>query len=433
MSDMMFAGNCVRRAMRFKGHSTLAALLGVMALVFPAAGNFAKAHSKVVLHRFYGGNDGGDPYGPLIADQAGNLYGTTEFGGGANLGVVYELSPRDGGTWTETVLHSFNGADGAYANPGLTPDSQGNLYGTTFSGTGNVGGGVVFELSPSGNGAWTYTLLNGFGNAGSSEGSNPNGNLVLDASGNLFGSTQLGGAGVCTNFPGPCGVVFKLSPAPGKGGKWSETVIYSFRGPPDGSFPYGSVIFDTLGNLYGTTNEGGTGKCNDGEGTIIGCGTVFELTASQSWAESRLYNFKKSEQNGPGDPLVFGRNGALYGTAGYDVFRLKPVGKIWKKQTIYEFTEGIAGTIPFSGVTFDRHGNLYGTTSSSGLDGYSTVFELSPLKAGGGPWTQVTLAKFGKGLDSNQPRGGVLVGQHGTLYGAVSDTANRGYDFAIAR
>jgi hypothetical protein len=398
-----------------------------------AAGDLIQTpHAKVtILYRFSGGSDGGNPYGPLVADQAGNLYGIAALGGDAGLGVVFELASGPNDTWTETVLHSFSGSDGAYPNPGLTFDAQGNLYGTTFA--GGQTGGVAFELSPGQSGAWSFSLLNSFGSASSPGGSEPNGNLVLDTTGNAYGTTQLGGAGVCSNFPGPCGVVFELSPA--GSGTWTESVLYSFKGRPDGEFPYASVFFDSAGNLDGTTNEGGSGKCNDGEGAIIGCGTVFALSPSGGgWSETQLYNFKKSEQNMPGSTLVSDSNGSLFGTAGYDVFRVRPVtGGKWKKETIYEFTEGIGGTIPSSGVTFDSQGNLYGTTSSSRLSGFSTVFELSPPAMGEGAWSEATLAKFGKGFDSNQPRGGVLLAGNGAIYGAVSGTAGRGYVFAIKR
>ncbi len=423
--------------MRVNPRRSLAVLLGAMAPMSSMTADIADAASGnvVVLYKFSGGADGGNPYGPLIVNLAGNLFGTTLYGGDSGFGVVFELTPNGGlnGTWTETVLHSFSGSDGAYPNSGLTRDSQGNLYGTTFSGTGAQSGGVAFELSRGGSGAWTFSLLNSFGGPLSSGGSNPNGDLAVDSSGNLYGTTQLGGNANCTNFQGPCGVVFKLSPA--RNETWPETVLYNFRGPPDGAFPYSGVVFDAIGNLYGTTNEGGNGKCNDGEGNVIGCGTVFELTPTRDgWGETHRYDFTKSEQNGPYGPVTFGRKGSLYAIAGYDVFRLKkrPDGS-WKKQTIHEFTEGIAGTIPSSGVRFDRHGNLYGTTSGSGLDGYSTVFELSPPGSGGGAWALTTLATFGKGLDSNQPRGGVLLGKNGTIYGAASGTAERGYVFAITR
>ena len=382
-----------------------------------------------ILHRFSSGKGGGDPSGPLLGDAAGNVFGNAESGGSSGVGVVFELTRAARTPWPEQVLHAFIGSDGAYPFGGLTFDGQGNLFGSTFSGSGNAGGGVVFELSPNGRN-WSYAVLTGFGNADSTSGSNPNGGLVFDAAGNLYGTTQLGGSVVCTHSVGPCGVVFELSP--GKSGSWAETVLYSFRGPPDGAYPYSPLLFDGAGNLYGTTSEGGSGKCNDGEGLVIGCGTVFELSNSGgTWSKTTLYNFTKHEFGDPGSPLVFGADGSIYSTAGYDVFRLAQSGGKWTKSTIFEFTEGIAGTIPSSGVVFDGQGNLYATTASSGLEGYSTVSELAPPVGGTGEWTLTTIDQFGKGLDSIQPRGGVLVGTKGTLYGAASNTAGKGYVFSI--
>lgn len=383
------------------------------------------------LHGFSDGKNGGKPVGPLIADQGGNIYGTTEVGGPSGYGVVFQLSPNGDGSWSDTTLHRFLGSDGAYPDGGLTMDAKGNLYGATFAG-GSQGGGVAFELSAGDKKGWSYSVLYQFGGPDSGTGSNPNGNLTFDANGNIYGTTQLGGSKVCTGTPGPCGIVYELTPT--RSGSWTENALYSFGGPPDGSFPYSPLIPDSAGNLYGTTSEGGTGKCNDGEGNVIGCGTVFELTPSKSgWSETTLYNFSKNEFGAPGSPLVFDTAGSLYSTTGYDVFQLQPDGDTWTKTTIYEFTEGIAGTIPSGGVVFDTRGNLYGTTASSGLEGYSTVFRLSPPPGGTDAWTGKTLAHFGKGFDSNQPRGGVLIGKDGTLYGAASGTAEHGYVFAVTR
>lgn len=411
--------------------SWLAFLLSTAIWVAPSFAATPSHWQVAKLHRFSGDKKGGNPYGPLIADQNGNLYGTTETGGISGFGVVFKLSQNSDGSWSDTTLHRFGGSDGAYPRPGLVMDAQENLYGAAFSG-GTQGGGVIFELSQGQHGHWNYSVLNAFGSADSATGSGPNGNLAFDANGNIFGTTQFGGSKTCTGDPGPCGVAFELSPS--KGGAWTASVLYSFGGPPDGSYPYSPLLLDSAGNLYGTTNLGGSGKCNDGEGLIIGCGTVFELSpARNGWSETILYNFSKSEQNMPGSPLIFAGDGSLYSTAGYDVFQLAPDSGSWKKSTIYEFSEGIAGTILSGGVVFDAVGHLYGTTSSSGLDGYSTVFKLSPPPGGTGSWKEKTLAHFGKGLDSNQPRGGVLIGNRKTLYGAVSDTAGHGYVFAINR
>lgn len=374
--------------------------LSVAALFLTIINPGATANAKAVVIYKFSGSDGSWPQGPLIEDQAGNLYGTTFSGGSNNVGVVFELSPAENGTWTETVLHSFGGfssPDGSRPNGGLVMDGSGNIYGTTYFGGHNCCG-VVFELSPGG----AY----------------PNGSLALDQSGNLYGTAQLGG-----NYYS--GVVFELSPS--GHGTWSETALWSFAGIPDGSIPDAGVILDTSGNLYGTTNEGGRNACHGG------CGIVFSLVPSNSgWIETLLYEFKASEQNMPAAPLVRGRRGSLYGTAGYDVFRLKPpniVGGNWKKATIYEFTEGIAGTIPSGRLSFDGHNNLYATTASSGIEGFGTASELSPPLMNGGAWTQTTLAKFAC-CSNNQPWGGILVGSDDNLYGAVFDEP--GYIFAIA-
>jgi uncharacterized repeat protein (TIGR03803 family) len=411
--------------------SRLAFLLSTIVWIAPSFAAVPSHWQVEKLHRFSGGKNGGNPFGPLFADQNGNLYGTTQTGGPSGFGVIFELSQNNDGSWSDATLHRFQGSDGSYPRPGLTMDAQGNLYGTTFTG-GDQGGGVVFELSPDGHGGWNHSVLFNFGGPNSTIGSNPNGNLTLDTNGNVFGTTQLGGTKTCTGEPGPCGVAYELSPS--GGGGWTESVLYNFGGPPDGSYPYSPLLSDSAGNLYGTTSLGGSGKCNDGEGLVIGCGTVFELSPTlNGWSETILYNFRKSEQNMPGSPLVFAGDGSLYSTAGYDVFQLKSGRGAWEKSTIYEFTEGIAGTIPSGGVVFDLDGNLYGTTSSSGLDGYSTAFKLSPPSGGTGSWNERPLAHFGKGLDSNQPRGGILIGGHKTLYGAASDTAGHGYVFAVTR
>jgi hypothetical protein len=414
---------------RIKRHLLNVAILGVISSLTPALAS-ALATTNIVLYSFTGGRDGRNPVGPLIFDSEGNLYGAAQYGG-AGCGVIFELSPPVQGTaWIETVLHTFNCQNNdSFPSGGLIFDQTGNLYGTTS--------GTAFELSPPAGdgGGWTYTLLHQFGGADQPDEGQPNGDLVLDPAGNLYGTTTLGGAFRCRIDPGPCGLVFELLRPTQVGGSWEQKVLYDFSDVPDGSFPTAGVIFDKKGNLYGNTSLGGTGPCTDGEGLTIGCGTAFRLspTSEGSWAETVLYDFAPSEGS-PGYPFALGADGSLYGTAAYDVFRLMPptIGESWRHQRLFTFTEGISGTIPSSGVTVAGSLGLYGTTTSSGLYGFSTAFELSsPVKKS--QLTLTTLHAFGTGFDSNQPRGGLVHGSDGAFYGATSsDAEGNGFVFKVA-
>jgi uncharacterized repeat protein (TIGR03803 family) len=282
--------------------------------------------TEKVLHSFSGkGNDGSVPYAGLIFDAAGNLYGTTSAAGGVyRAGTVFELLPRANGKWTEKVLHVFGrGKDGAAPQAALALDAAGNLYGTTSSGGANIDYGTVFELAPSTDGGWKESVLYSFCSLKNcSDGSGPYAGLIFDAAGNLYGTTIEGGAS-------NSGTVFELKP--GGGGSWTESVLYSFCTPSnctDGAVPRAGLIFDTAGNLYGTTTEGGHLNC----GTFgSGCGTVFELV---------------------------------------------PSGGQWTETVLHAFFEA-TGEMPFSGVILDAAGNLYGTTYSD-VGGYGTVFEVTP-------------------------------------------------------
>jgi uncharacterized repeat protein (TIGR03803 family) len=219
--------------------------------------NLSGGWSEAVLYSFCSASncrDGQIPLAGVIFDESGNLYGETYAGGAYNDGTVFKLSPRSGGNWSETVLHSFGGFDGLGPQGGLLFDKQGNLYGSTSSGGANSVG-EVFKLARSKN-RWKETVLHGFKG---SDGELPYDALILDKTGNLFGTTA--GGGNCDN----CGTVFELKPLQ-KG--WKETVLYKFKGGDDGFDPLGSLLFGKLGRLYGTTATGGTG----------GYGTVFEVT-----------------------------------------------------------------------------------------------------------------------------------------------------------
>ncbi len=214
--------------------------------------------TETVLHSFnHNGTDGYTPQASLVFDGAGNLYGTTLYGGTHNSGTVFELTPQAGGGWTEQVLHSFNfnGTDGYYPQASLIFDGAGNLYGTTLEG-GIYGVGTVFELTPQAGGGWTENVLHSFNGT---DGYNPYAGLIFDAAGNLYGTTYWGGT---YDF----GTVFELTPQ--AGGGWIDKVLHSFSMPTDGYHPQAGLIFDAAGNLYGTTSEGGT----------HGSGTVFEIT-----------------------------------------------------------------------------------------------------------------------------------------------------------
>ncbi len=224
---------------------------GVVYKLTPSSGGWTES----VIHNFVAGDDGALPSAGLIFDAAGNLYGTAAEGGSGGAGILYELTPSNGG-WTETILHNFQGSDGSFPPSTLIADRSGNLYGVTNLG-GSAGGGTAFELSNPGN--WTYAVLYNF-----AANSGPYGSLIFDTAGNLYGTTSNGGAN-------KIGTVFKLSPSDGG---WTETVLHTFAGIPDGAFPYSSVTFDANGNLYGTASAGGGFL----QICVNGCGTVFEIT-----------------------------------------------------------------------------------------------------------------------------------------------------------
>jgi hypothetical protein len=212
---------------------------------------------ETALHSFSGGNaDGSSPTGGLALDTAGNLYGTTTSGGAyQSYGTVFELSPSSEGNWSETILHSFNdnGRDGYEPEHGVALDAAGNVYGTTFTGGRGVGGiglGTIFELTPGADGTWRETIVHNFGSS-PNDGYFPGAGLLLDGQGNIFGTTTFGGD--CNSrFNGDCGTAYEVQPK--TGGGWIETVLYTF---PFDSDVHSDLIFGRSGNLYGTTELGG--------------------------------------------------------------------------------------------------------------------------------------------------------------------------------
>jgi uncharacterized repeat protein (TIGR03803 family) len=283
-------------------------------------GAWAQGQFKA-LYRFTDGN-GGYPSASLIFDSAGNLYGTTTAGGTYGDGVVFELASTSDGGWTQKMIHQFTGKDGSFPAAGLIFDQAGNLYGTTEKG-GAYGQGVIFELTPNSDGRWTEKVLHVFCSlTNCSDGRLPVAGLVLDAAGNLYGTTTAGG--VSDHGDSDQGVVFKL--APDSNGGWNETVLHVFGfGVNNGRFPAAGLIFDQAGNLYGTTQRSDQGPF----------GVVFKMTPNSNgtWSESVIYTFTGF----PGD-----------------------------------------GSSPLAGLTFDQAGNLYGTTSGYFGTTFGSVFEITP-------------------------------------------------------
>ncbi len=383
-----------------------------MLTVFATA---AYAATETVLHNFNdNGKDGFNPYGALIFDKAGNLYGTTVWGGAYDAGTVFELTPKGGGVWTETVLHSFNpnDKDGTFPWGTLIFDGAGNLYGTTQTG-GAYGYGTVFEMTPEGK-VWKEKVLHNFNAATGKDGAGPLAGMIFDGTGNLYGTTELGGAY-------EYGIVFELSPK--TGGGWTEKVLHSFNpNTKDGVAPNASLIFDTAGNLYSTTLEGGA----------FGLGTVFELSPKTGggWKEKLLHSFNSNNKDGyfPFAALTFDGSGNLYGATsvggakyGGVAFELTPkTGGGWTEKILYDF--GYPGaTDPFGQLIFDGSGNLYGTTGTNGPDDSGSVFKLSPRSSG--KWTQTVLHYFNS-ADGDNAHAGVVFDASGNLYGTTYNGGN---------
>lgn len=306
-----------------------------------------------------------DPMGALVSDRHGNLYGSTWEGGSASGGTVFRLAPNG----QETDLHVFTGqgGDGFLSKAGVIIDKKGNLYGTTImggaSGSGFSGHGTVYKVDPSGNESVLYSFT------GNEDGGYPYASLVLDAKGNLYGTTYEGGDLSC-QAPYGCGTVFKVDPA------GNETVLYSFTGayPDYGISPVGGLVRDKSGNLYGTTAYGGTASYH---------GNVFKLTPTGDI--TNLYSFTGSNGDGdwPSSNLTLDGRGNLYGATNYGgspncnigcgvVFRVSPDGQ---ETILYTFTGSETGFEP-SGLI--RHGgHLYGTTSNGGTFNVGTIFTIN--------------------------------------------------------
>lgn len=321
-----------------------------------------------LLHAFTGGADGGRPYSAVTIDAAGNLYGTTFFGGDFNKGTVYRLSPNGDGTWTETVLHSFSGGNDG-AGPYDTPifDASGNMYGTTFNGGATYNTGCVFQLTPNGDGTWSEKILYTFTGE-----QNPVAGLVMDSTGNFYGTTVYGG-------PTFRGNVYQLSQV---SGVWTEKILHTFTGSSDGQVPYAGLIRDSAGNLFGAAYGGGS----------TAWGTIYRLSPSSTggWTYKVLYTFLGSPDGGsPYTALTSDSKGNLYGPTNLGgipncvngcgtVFKLTRGGATFTESLLYSFTGGADGANPYSSLIFDAAGNLYGTVYHGGAFLQGAIYEIKP-------------------------------------------------------
>ena len=356
--------------------------LGAMFMTAAIGTPAAQAQTYSVLHSFEGPpTDGSVPVAGLIRDSAGNLYGTTASGGASNAGVVFKVDT----TGAETVLYSFTGgADGSGPSAGLIRNSAGTLYGTTSDG-GTSGRGVVFKLDTTG----TETVLYSF--TGEADGGYPSAGLIQDSAGNLYGTTEYGGA---SND----GVVFKVDTS------GTETVLHSFRGG-DGATPFAGLIRDSAGDLYGTTYVGGAS----------GLGVVFKLNKT---GETVLYSFTGGDGAYPGAGLFRDSAGILYGTTLYgaldfgEVFMLDTTGA---ETVLHSFTGGTDGAYPYAVLIQGSAGNLYGTTYLGGTSNNAgVVFKLDTTG------TETVLYSFTGGTDGGEPLAGVIQDSAGNLYGTTS-------------
>jgi uncharacterized repeat protein (TIGR03803 family) len=381
-------------------------------------------------------DDAQEPTSSLVADAAGNLYGTTAYGGTNNVGAVFRMSRTRNGGWKEDLIYSFGPASYVLyytENPsGLVFDAAGNLYGTTGGG-GAYAAGSLFELSPrAGGGGWDERNLVSF---------NPQsgpmqavGGVVFDKAGHIYGvSTHGGTQGL--------GTVFQMTQS--GGGRWTLNVIYNFSGyPSDGAYPGAGLTIDAAGDLYGTTQRGGTSAgCLDHNQNPQGCGTAFELSyaAGTGWTEKVLHSFQGTRGNDGATPqasLTWDGAGNLYGTTLQGgvrgpcevlysgsgcgtVFELTPSGSgEWIETVLYEFAGRPDGENPSAGLVWDQQGNLYATASGGGNYDYGMLFELSPLSGGG--WSESVIYNFGKyNGDGRFPGSALIWDGGGDLYGTT--------------
>jgi len=372
------------------------------------AGAFSAAHAQTLTTLFaFNGTDGSEPFQSNLLDVGGTLYGTTGAGGTYNAGTIFKLDSKG----KETVIYNFTGgADGNQPDSGLTLDSKGNVYGTTFYGgdsscvlSATPGCGVVYKLTSAGKFSVVYTFT------GSTDGALPQG-VILDSAGNIYGPAFNGGNPNCTFGSVGCGVIFKIDTT----GK--ETAIYSFLDGTDGGVPNGFITMDRAGNIYGATIYGGTlADCSG-----AGCGVIFKLTPAGK--ETVLYSFTGgTDGGGPTGNLLMDPQGNIYGTAYFGgdlqctsipntsgcgvVFKISPTGH----ESVLHAFMGPDGAGPSWGL-LDYNGNGYSTTIYGGVNGFGTIFELTSKGK------EIRLYSFTGGADGAYPQSGLIVDKSGNMF-----------------
>ncbi len=379
--------------------------------------------------------------------------------------LILALASGASAKWREKVLYSFQGGtDGATPAGGVVFDKAGNLYGATMDGGATncspmAACGTVYQLTPQTNGSWTETVLYVFKGKAFNDGEYPEGGLIVDSAGNLYGTAAYGGKGSCIllGITGGCGVVFELSPPQQQGGAWTETILYSFQGGNDGYVPAGDLVFDGTGNLYGATLFGG-GKGTTCDPFYQDCGTVFKLSPPKKqggkWTEKVLHSFAGGTDGAnPNGGLVLDGKGAVYGTSysggnqdcNYEgeigcgtAFKLQPPtkkGATWTEKLLHIFDRtNFDGGNPMAGFVFGADHKLYGTTLNGGPDGGGIVFRLAAPRLKPGPWTETILHGFGDNQNGYNLEGSLLFDSSGDLFGttyAGNGTSLRGDVFRI--
>jgi len=386
--------------------------LFLLSIVFALVSSSALAVSGNILANIPTASNG-YPAATPVFDSAGNLFFSVA-GYALTDGSIVEASPTSGGQWNLSIIHAFSGLDGRHPASSLVFDGAGNLYGTTFYG-GTADAGVVFKLTPTGNGQWTESVIYNFGGAGNL--AIPSSGLIFDSAGNLYGVTSIGGKGT--------GAVYELSPD--GNGNWTETTIYGFDAFEDGVIPFNDLVFDASGNLYGTTSNGGR----------VNSGIVYRLTpGTAGWTETILYDFSANGDGMVPSGVVLDSAGNLYGTTyfggmlgGGRLYKLSPASGFWRETVIHDFGAALDGTAPRGELVFDAHGRLYGATYGGGIFGEGTVYRFSPVAGGG--WKGRILHQFPyDAFDGFSPDSGPILDNAGNLYGLTPNGGKFGIGVA---